>query len=227
MAIDEAFNRTVEYYDSWVQKALPCYEELFKIAVEIIPFPATDKLRVLDLGAGTGLFSWHVFQSYSHSSFTLIDVADKMLAVSKARFAGKDSQFSYITGDYCNALPDAKYDLIISSLSIHHLDDAAKRTLFSSIYNVLDRDGVFINVDQIKGPTDDFKNLYWSTWLNRVRQTDAREEQIQESIKRRTEFDLDATLIDQLAWLHDAGFDQVDCVYKHYFIGVFYAQKKT
>lgn len=225
MTIDKAFNSTVQYYDSWVQKALPCYEELFQVAVESIPFPATEKLRVLDLGAGTGLFSWHVFKNYSQSSFTLIDVADKMLDVSKERFAGMEKQFSYITGDYSDSLPEFKYNLIISSLSIHHLDDATKKTLFSNVYKKLDQGGVFINVDQIKGPNDYFQNLYWSTWLRRVRQTDASEEQIQQSIMRRTEFDKDATLIDQLNWLQDTGFDRVDCLYQHYFVGVFYAQK--
>ena len=226
MTIDDAFNKTVAYYDSWVQKALPCYDELFKVAVECIPYPPSDRLQILDLGAGTGLFSWHVLQKYGNSSFTLIDVAEKMLDVSKQRFEKRNEQFSYIVGDYVESLPELKFDLIISSLSIHHLNDAIKKELFSNVLKLLHNGGVFLNVDQIKGPTDYFQDLYWSTWLDRVRRTDASEEQIQQSIVRRTEFDKDATLIDQLTWLEDAGFDRVDCLYQHYFIGVFYAQKK-
>ena len=37
MAVDEAFNHTAEYYDDWVKKGLPCYDEVFPTAVELIP----------------------------------------------------------------------------------------------------------------------------------------------------------------------------------------------
>jgi len=225
MAIDDAFNKSVDYYDTWVQKALPCYDELFSIAIESIPFSLTKKLNVLDLGAGTGLFSWHVFQSYKNSDFTLMDVADKMLDVSKERFANSEKQFSYITSDYRKALPKLQFDLIISSLSIHHLDDNEKQDLFKEIFSILKPGGAFINVDQIKAPSEHFQELYWSKWLAKVRQTDASEDQIRESIIRREEFDKDSTLIDQLKWLKMAGFKKVDCLYKHYFVGVFFAQK--
>ena len=225
MTIDDAFNKSVDYYDNWVRKALPCYDELFSVAVESIPFAPTEKLTVLDLGAGTGLFSWHVFQRFNTSHFTLIDVADKMLDVAKTRFAGYDRQFSYMASDYRDALPASIYDLVISSLSIHHLNDDEKQKLFKEIFLKLNPNGVFINVDQIKAPSKHLQTLYWSTWLKKVRQTGASEAQIQESILRRTEFDKDSTLADQLSWLKNAGFEEVDCFYHHYFLGVFFAQK--
>ena len=38
MAIDEAFNKTVQYYDDWIRKAIPGYSDLFTVAKELIPF---------------------------------------------------------------------------------------------------------------------------------------------------------------------------------------------
>ena len=35
--IDDAFNKSVDYYDTWIRKALPCYDELFSVAVECTP----------------------------------------------------------------------------------------------------------------------------------------------------------------------------------------------
>jgi tRNA (cmo5U34)-methyltransferase len=61
--------------------------------------------------------------------------------------------------------------------------------------------------------------------MKHVRQSGASEEQIQASIRRRTEFDKDALLADQITWLKEAGFSTVDCVYKNYFLGVFLAIK--
>ena len=86
MAIDEAFNQSSDYYDSWVKKGLPCYEEVFPTAVELIPFPIEKRIRVLDLGAGTGLFSWQVSQKYPQSELVLYDVASQMLDIARSRF---------------------------------------------------------------------------------------------------------------------------------------------
>lgn len=225
MSIDEAFNKSVEYYDSWVQNALPRYQEIFGIAVQSIPFRPSQKLNVLDLGAGTGLFSWHVLQVFKESTYTLVDLAEKMLELSKIRFADSERQFSYMVADYTDRLPDSTYDLIISSLSIHHLDAGQKKELFGRIFQRLDQGGVVINVDQVKGASPFFEELYWSTWLKDVRAGGASEEQIQESIKRRAAYDKDATLEEQLKWMRSAGFEEVDCLYRHNFIGLFYARK--
>jgi tRNA (cmo5U34)-methyltransferase len=225
MAIDKAFNESVDYYDSWVQKALPSYQEIFSVAVESIPFSTEQNLKILDLGAGTGLFSYHVFQQYQRADYTLIDVAEQMLELSKKRFASAEERFSFITGDYRTALPGSLFDLVISSLSIHHLDDEDKQKLFRNIYEHLTPGGAFINVDQIKASHDYFQKLYWTTWLKKVRHAGATEEQVQKSISRRTKFDQDSTMHDQLRWLQESGFEIVDCLYHYYFVGVFYARK--
>jgi len=53
VAIDQAFNETIEYYDSWIKKAVPGYADLFAAAKELIPFSPDEPVAVLDLGAGT------------------------------------------------------------------------------------------------------------------------------------------------------------------------------
>ena len=58
-----------------------------------------------------------------------------------------------------------------------------------------------------------------------MRRAGAPEARIAESIERRQTYDRDALLADQLRWLQEAGFVDVDCVYKNYFVGVFYSRK--
>jgi tRNA (cmo5U34)-methyltransferase len=225
MTIDQAFNATVEYYDEWMKKALPNYGDIFGTAVELIPFEPAAPLEVLDLGAGTGLFSQHVLEKYPRASFVLYDLADKMLRVAQERFSGRPRQFEYMVGDYRNLHLAKEFDLIISSLSIHHLSDAEKAGLFHSVHSLLRKAGVFINVDQVRGETAYLSDLYWSHWLKQVRRVESSEERIRESIARRTAYDRDALLVDQLQWLKDAGFVNVDCVYKNFFVAVFFACK--
>jgi tRNA (cmo5U34)-methyltransferase len=149
-----------------------------------------------------------------------------MLDVARKRFENHAQQFRYVVGDYRKLEEGAVVDLVISSLSIHHLEDQEKRALFGNIYRLLRKGGIFINIDQIRGETPWLRELYWNHWLAQVRASGASEERIQESIDRRTAFDKDALLADQLQWLKNSGFGNVDCVYKNFFVGVFLAIKE-
>jgi tRNA (cmo5U34)-methyltransferase len=235
MSIDQAFNDSVEYYDGWMKKALPDFQALFGTAVELVPFDRNAAIRVLDLGAGTGFFTSAIALAFPQARFTLMDVADKMLAVAARRFSDtafneaaacfKSEQFEYLTADYRDLAPVGQYDLVISSLSIHHLEQPEKQALFRQIHEHLAPGGVFLNIDQIKAPSEATQKLYWDHWLATVRARGAAEDQIAASITRRKTYDRDASLADQTDWLLAAGFEDVDCVYKNYFVGVFYARK--
>ena len=226
MTIGRTFDESVEYYDAWVKIAIPSYDEIFSIAKELIPFAKHDRIEVLDLGAGTGLFSMHVFEKYPNAAFVLYDMAPKMIEVAKERFKESTSHFQFVVDDYKNLQSSQRFDLAVSSLSIHHLTDSEKKDLFNRVYAALNKNGLFINIDQIKGPTPFLQELYWTRWLEEVREKGAEDEKIRESIERRVTYDQDALLTDQLQWLKDAGFVNVDCIYKNYFIGVFVATKQ-
>ena len=223
MAIGDAFDASVAYYDDWIRIALPGYEELFGTAVGLIPRQPDDAFDVLDLGAGTGLFSKHVIDSFPNARFTLVDLAPKLLDVARSRFSGRSAQFEYVTADYRAHEAPPEYDVVVSSLSIHHLADEDKADLFRRVFRLLREGGVFLNVDQIRAESPRMEKLYRSRWLEHVRRLGATEQQITDSLDRRDTYDRDAFLGDQLRWLREAGFESPDCVYKNWFVGVFLA----
>jgi tRNA (cmo5U34)-methyltransferase len=225
MTIDEAFNASVAYYDDWMKKALPNFDDLFGTALALLPFEPQAHLEVMDLGAGTGLFAQQVLGKYPQASFVLVDLADKMLEVARGRFAEHSSQFQYVVQDYRKLEGTEQVDLVISSLSIHHLGDEDKQALFGRVYKILRKGGIFLNIDQIRGETDFLQKLYWEHWLEQVRAAGFSEQRIQEGIDRRSTYDREALLQDQLEWLKSSGFENVDCVYKNFFVGVFFGMK--
>ena len=225
MTIGQAFNASVPYYDDWIKKALPGYEDMFSAALEVIPFGQDDPLSVLDLGAGTGLFSHHVFTRFRRATFVLCDVAEKMLDIARERFKAQGTQFEYVVRDYRDIEGEGVHDLVISSMSIHHLANREKQALFGKVFGILRQPGIFVNVDQVKGGTPYLEQLYWTWWITKVRRAGASEEQIKAGVERRHAYDKDACLEDQLAWLKDAAFETVDCVYKNFSLGVFFAMK--
>ena len=225
MTINDAFNSTVDYYDRWIRKAVPGYDEMRHIARQLLPPPSQSPLEVLDLGAGTGLFSSLVLATNPTAHFTLWDVADKMLEVAQARFEDSPGQFRYVVGDYRFLDEQESYHLVISSLSIHHLTDPEKQELFCRVFQALKPGGVFLNMDQIKGPTPEIQGIYCRKWEEITRLNGASEDEVQGGLERRRLYDKEATMENQLQWLRDAGFGEVDCVYKIWLMGLFYARK--
>ena len=105
---------------------------------------------------------------------------------------------------------------------MRYLDGQSEVLAFSKI---LKYGGIFINADQIKGETPFLRKLYRDIWLKKIRMNGASKKKIEESVKRREKYDIDSSLKDQLKWLKNAGFRDVDCIYKNYFLGVFFARK--
>ena len=50
MTIGQAFDQSVEYYDNWMKLALPSYDEIFSVAIELIPFDESDAIEIFRFG---------------------------------------------------------------------------------------------------------------------------------------------------------------------------------
>ncbi|MGI4829899.1 MAG: class I SAM-dependent methyltransferase [Janthinobacterium lividum] len=207
--IHHAFSSTAASYDEHRSRLIPGFEGLYRWAVDLIPEDAT---RVLDLGAGTGLLSAFVRKRFPNAHLHLVDFSEAMLSKAKDRFA-EDPHVSFAIADYSTTKMDGSYDAVISALSIHHLSDESKREIFSIIAGLLHSRGMFINAEQVLGPTPALEQRYKENWLAQVRVLGATEEQIRDSLFRQ-QADLCATVKDQLDWMHSAGFTDVDCWFK-------------
>lgn len=112
----------------------------------------------------------------------------------------------------------------MSSLSIHHLSDEEKRKLYVNIFSLLNENGIFINADQVKGHTPWIEHLYKNDWKKKVELSELTK-QVIEAAYERTKLDRMATLEDQLEWLKESGFEDVDCVYKYFNFVIFFGRK--
>lgn len=63
--------------------------------------------------------------------------------------------------------------------------------------------------------------------VQKMRWAGASEDEIRAGLERRLAFDREALLEDQLRWLREAGFEDVDCVYRNFKMGLFYGKKHT
>jgi tRNA (cmo5U34)-methyltransferase len=141
-----------------------------------------------------------------------MDISEPMLERARTRLAA-DSNVSFEVADYATAALPQNQDAIVSALSIHHLDHAAKKTLFAKIFAALRPGGVFVNAEQVAGPTPALNEFYQKLWLQQVREAGATPQQIADSLYRQQD-DRCASVEDQLDWMRAAGFTDADCWFK-------------
>lgn len=81
------------------------------------------------------------------------DFAEEMLSVAKKRFENVPN-VKYEISDYSKKLPKGTPDLVLSALSIHHLEHGQKKVLFKIIHESLSDGGTFVNYDQFCAARD-------------------------------------------------------------------------
>jgi len=209
--IKAQFNSVSKKYDGQRKFLIPCLDDFYTCCTPIIKTLSTAK-KVLDIGAGTGLFTQYIYQQRNDLHFTLTDISTDMLAVAKERFAGLDN-FEFGEYDFTSGPIKEKYDLIISALAIHHLEDAQKASLYQYVFDALNDGGVFINADQVEGRTQWFDSYYKSNWKQTVINSGLEQTAIDNAFER-IKLDRFGKLETQLQMLEKAGFPETDCIYK-------------
>ena len=216
LSVGALFDEAAPDYDGARRVLVPGFDGFYGAAVESIPFERDEPLRVLDLGAGTGILSAMVAGRFPSSRVTLVDISVEMLRVARRRFAGEPGRFEFRVMDHARKPLPGKprgYDLVVSAFSIHHLTHGDKRELFEKVYGALANGGWFVNADQVLGPTPEAETEYQEDWVRRVRLAGASEADLAAALAR-TKADKNATLEAQMAWLGDAGFGSVESFYE-------------
>jgi tRNA (cmo5U34)-methyltransferase len=176
--------------------------------------------RFLDLGCGAGAMSELLLSALPGSKGVLVDFSEPMLERAAVQLAGYPGRWRAVGGDlndsaWRDALPAGRYDAIVSGLAIHHLPSERKRTLFAELLPLLEPGGMFVNMDYvaIDGP---LRGLFDEEMLAAA----VRAERESGGTHSEHEVDLEDdddrpdTVEDQLRWLRDAGFEQVEVHFK-------------
>lgn len=213
LPVSLAFSGAAEDYDALRRKLVPCFDSLYGAALELIAHWApVMPMRILDLGAGTGLFSAMLLRNFPASSIRLVDASNGMLREARRRFA-MDSNVEFVQADMTRGELGGPWDLVISALAIHHLADEEKINLFKEIRRSLRPGGLFVNCEQVAGPSDDLDRLYEQQWLDQVRALCASDADIAKA-QQRMAYDRCSSMGDQLEWMNEAGLVDVDCIFK-------------
>jgi tRNA (cmo5U34)-methyltransferase len=172
------FEWNPETYLDEMLAEIPGYEELQDAVAA-----ATDGVAVrdvLELGTGTGETALRVLARHPAARWTGIDASEAMLSRAWERLPDAVLLLSRLE----DPLPVGPFDLVVSTLAVHHLDGAGKQDLFARVADVLRQPGGRFVLGDVVVPRAGEKGAIEIDWV----------------------MDLPDRAADQLAWLEAAGF---------------------
>jgi tRNA (cmo5U34)-methyltransferase len=223
--IRSVFDQAAQSYDRARRQLVPCFDDFYGTVLDLIPFATDSAIRVLDLGAGTGLLSALIAERFPRAHLTLIDISEGMLDQARQRFVADAARFDFRVLDLAEAPLSGRYEAVVSALAIHHVNDEGKQRLFQGVYDVLSDGGVFVNADQVLGMTPEIDEEYKAAWLRQVRERGVGEGDLAAALERMEEDEM-STLGLQMKYLEETGFGMVDSWYKNYGFVVYAGRKR-
>ena len=212
MDIEEQFNLVAKSYDENRKKFISCFDDYYISSTGFIARTLKYAPKVIyDLGSGTGLLPSFWYKHFPKSEYVLIDIAEEMLDVAKKRFAGI-SNIKYEVLDYSESMPEGNPDLIISALSIHHLENTSKKKLFKRVYESLENDRLFVNYDQFCSDSSVINENVEKYWIDEIKKSGISEIEYERWLERK-KLDREISIGKEIQMLKEVGFRNVECIY--------------
>ena len=118
------FHWNPETYLEAIRAEVPRFDELQRAAIDAIPFAPE---RVLELGMGTGETTRVLLEAHPDAWVIGLDSSPEMV------FRLREEYDGVMLARMEDPLPDGPWDLVIAVLSVHHLTDDQKQTLFRRV----------------------------------------------------------------------------------------------
>lgn len=223
----DRFEEIADDYDTFTDK-IPKYDRIVGTLLEVLDQLNREKSprRVLDLGVGAGNITELVVRRYGPDLLHGVDAVESMLEQCHKRLADVDGTQVELS---CEAFEDWKptrsFDWIYSNLSIHHLFDSEKRSLYGRIHEGLADDGIFLLSDLVRTPGKR-SELYERIYRERLSALGFEAPEIDNRWEQHKRNDVPAELRATLRWLRELGFGTVECVWKDFNRAIILASKE-
>ncbi|MEI5993050.1 class I SAM-dependent methyltransferase [Candidatus Enterococcus mansonii] len=221
--IQAHFDQEAQEFDDVIQKIIPYYNQMIEALVASIPFDTDHPISVIDLGCGTGTVACAIQEVYPNAVFTCVDMSEEMLTIAKQKL---NNQALCISSSFEKLTFDTTYDVVVSSLALHHLENqASHQQFYRQIYDALKPNGLFINADVIQASSPQLQEVFMQKWIAFMNQQITLKEIQERWLKSHFEEDRPQPLMEELKTLETVGFKAIDVVYKYYNYAVYLGKK--
>ncbi|MFC1948937.1 methyltransferase domain-containing protein [Chloroflexota bacterium] len=199
------FNKRVETYDDHMKENVESFDQFYE-SISSCVAKTRSKIRILDIGCGTGLELKWVFERAPNATITAVDISSGMLHRLLNRYKEHQNRIIPIQGSYLNYCFNKEYyDYVIAVYTLHHLLPDAKRELYQRILNSLKSRGIYIEGDYIVSKEKECELL--SIYKQISKKSDA-------VTNGSHHIDIPMSLETQKHLLMDAGFSKMDIIWE-------------
>jgi SAM-dependent methyltransferase len=199
--MEQFFDNRVDSYDDHMKKNVDDYKNYYsKFGDYLYEFTERKQIKILDLGAGTGIELENILKYFPETEITALDLSEKMLNNLKMKF--ENYEISTIKDSYLNLDKfSEKFDCIISSMTMHHYFGNKKKKIFQSIHNLLNNEGLYIEGDYFSRTEEEQDFLIKQFLDKKIAEEDEH-------------FDIPLTIENEVKLLKKSGFKNVDIIYE-------------
>ena len=207
---------TREGYEDLIRRVVPEYDEQESLMAEAVraalPSAGRGPFRILELGSGTGTLSRFLLKVFPEAELTALDVSPAMVAECQEVLACFGARVRVVEAGLATADLGEGYQAVVSRLAIHHLPHAEKRALFDRVLTALAPGGVFVDSDMIAGENEAEAAAILDEWRAYMVSRGDDPAEWEEWLVGDDDFPGSAQ--GRLTWLREAGFADVQIIWK-------------
>ena len=213
-----------ELYRRLAPIAVPARDEMLASLCCLLPFGPDDEFVALDLGCGEGILGSILLSCFPKSQLVALDGSASMREVATRRlepFGERAQVREFDLGDpgWLGVADGAGG--VLSSLALHHVGGGRKKALFGELAGRLAETSALLIADLVEPRRTEARALFAAGWEDSARSAarelgepgafGAFEHAHWNHYRYPDPGDMPSPLADQLRWLEEAGFSDVDC----------------
>jgi tRNA (cmo5U34)-methyltransferase len=227
-------------YNAIADVAVPRRAEMTARIVAAVPFSPGETFRIIEIGCGAGELASALLGRFPQATIVAFDGSDEMRERAAAKLAPFGSRvqirgFKLDSLDWWDHIFGA--GLVVSSLCLHHLNDAKKRYLYRAAADRLSDRGAMVIADLVDPTHESARQAAADEWDAAARE-EAERLGHPELFRRFLEAhwnhfkfpdsaDRPSPILHHLVWLRHAGFAAVDCLWMYAGHAVFAGFKQS
>ncbi len=211
--IQEHFAKQASDYEALMTRLVPQYLEQHKIISDLLPSDKSKNYRVLDLGCGNGVLSEIVLKKLPNSHIVGFDITNEMLDAYEQKISKYTKSYELIQGDYkVNSIGES-YDIILTGMTLHHLNWDDRKLFYQNLFNSANQNAIYISNDIIIDEDTNVREHQYLLWKQFMQDQG---EDPEFWYEKHIEKDFPIILSNHFNWLKEAGFQQSACYWRMY-----------
>lgn len=200
-------------YDRFIRTAIPHYDTMRAVQLELLARCLPPEGHVIDLGGGTGALARAVAEKFSKVHVEIWDTDPAMLEIARERCAAFGDRVHFVERSFAEPLPAC--DAVVACIALHHVKEmSAKGDIYANIFQALRRGGIFANADCVMSETPALRRASYEAWAKFMEEQGLSQAETQQQFAEWAKEDYYPPLATELRLLAQAGFAEPDCFWR-------------